>query len=185
MAILADASAASLLSFVSAHVEPGATVITDAWQGYNGLNGLGYVRDRRSQRVARARGEDPGALLPGVHRIASLVKLWLLSTHQRAADQAHPTAYLDEFVFRFNHRNSRSRGLLFYRVLELAVRHDPVRYSDIITGQKPRAVLPIPPPTRGHPRAWTDRHWTDLGGALTWTTSVKWRARTPIMFRRT
>ena len=163
MAILADASAASLLPFVSAHVEPGTTVITDAWQGYHGLDGLGYVRDRRSQRAARARGEDPGALLPGVHRIASLVKRWLLSTHQGAIDQAHLAAYLDEFVFRFNRRNSRSRGLLFYRVLELAVGHDPVRYSNITAGRKPRTVLPTLPQTQGHPpsldRPSLDRPW--------------------------
>lgn len=163
MAILADASAASLRPFVTAHVEPGATVITDAWQGYSGINGLGYVHDRRSQRAARARGEDPGALLPGVHRVASLAKRWLLSTHQGAADQAHLAAYLNEFVFRFNRRKSRSRGLLFYRVLELAVGHDPVRYSDITAGQKPRAVLPTPPRTRGHPpsldRPPLDRPW--------------------------
>jgi len=82
MAVLADGSAASLHPFVTAHVEPGATVITDAWQGYNGINELGYVHHRRSQRAARARGEDPGELLPGVHRVASLAKRWLLGTHQ-------------------------------------------------------------------------------------------------------
>ena len=65
MSIIADASAASLHPFVTANVEPGATVITDAWQGYSGIERLGYTRDRRSQRAARARGEDPGALLPG------------------------------------------------------------------------------------------------------------------------
>jgi hypothetical protein len=107
-----------------------------------------------------------------VHRIASLVKRWLLSTHQEATDQAHLAAYLDEFVFRFNRRNSRSRGLLFYRVLELAVGHDPVRYSDITPGRKPRAALPTPARTRGTHRAWTVPHWTDLGGALTCTTPV-------------
>ena len=68
MTPVADASAESLLAFVSANVEPGATVITDAWQGYRGLEREGYVHDRRSQRAASARGEDPGALLPGVHR---------------------------------------------------------------------------------------------------------------------
>ena len=77
MAILADASAASLHPFLTAHVEPGTTVITDAWQGYSGINELGYTRDRRSQRAARLRGEDPFALLPGVHRVASLAKRWL------------------------------------------------------------------------------------------------------------
>jgi len=163
MAILADGSAASLHPFVTAHVEPGVTVVTDAWQGYSGIDRLGYTHDRRSQRAAKARGEDPGALLPGVHRVASLAKRWLLSTHQGAVNQAHLAAYLDEFVFRFNRRKSRSRGLLFYRVLELAVAHNPVRYSDITAGEKPRTVLPTPPLTRGHPpsldRPSLDRPW--------------------------
>ena len=65
MAILADASAASLHPFVTENVEPGATVITDASQGYRGIDKFGYTHDRRSQRAARARGEDPGELLPG------------------------------------------------------------------------------------------------------------------------
>ena len=79
---LADASAASLHPFVTDHVEPGATVFTDGWQGYHGLEKLGYVHARRSQRAARARGEDTGELLPAVHRVASLAKRWLLGTHQ-------------------------------------------------------------------------------------------------------
>ena len=61
-------------------VEPGARVITDAWQGYCGLDGLGYVHERRSQAAARARGDDPGELLPAVHRVASLAKRWLPGT---------------------------------------------------------------------------------------------------------
>jgi transposase-like protein len=161
MAILTDASAVSLRPFVTDHVEVGSMVITDAWQGYHGIDGLGYEHDRRSQNAARAAGEDPAALLPGVHRVASLTKRWLLSTHQGRFDQAHLQSYLDEFVFRFNRRKSRSRGLLFYRVLELAVGHDPVRYSDITAGQKPRTVLPTPPRTRGHPPS-LDRPPMDL-----------------------
>jgi transposase-like protein len=138
MAIVADGSAASLHPFVTAHVEPGATVITDAWKGYAGIEGLGYVRDRRSQRAARLRGDDPFALLPNVHRVASLAKRWLLGTHQGSVDAAHLQSYLDEFVFRFNRRTSRSRGLVFLRVLELAVAHDPVRYRDLILNPNPR-----------------------------------------------
>ena len=161
MAILADASAASLLPFVTTHIEPGTTVITDAWQGYHGIKGLGYERDRRSQRAARVAGEDSAALLPGVHRVASLTKRWLLSTHQGRFDEAHLQSYLDEFVFRFNRRKSRSRRLLFYRVLELAVGHNPVRYSDITAGKKPRTVMPTPPRTRGHPPS-LDRPPLDL-----------------------
>ena len=151
MAPLADASSASLHPFVTAHVEPGATVITDGWQGYHGLEKLGYGHEPRSQRAARARGEDPGKLLPAVHRVASLAKRWLLGTHQGSVDDAHLPSYLNEFVFRFNRRHSRSRGMVFFRVLELAVGHDPVRYGDIITGRRPRAAPPTPPLLRGKP----------------------------------
>jgi len=171
MALLADASGASLHPFVTAHVEPGSTVITDAWQGYTGIDTLGYARDRRSQRAARARGEDPGELLPGVHRVASLAKRWLLSTHQGSVDEAHLQSYLDEFVFRFNRRRSRSRGLVFYRLLELAVGHDPVRYRDLVAGKRPRKLPPTPPTARGHPpsleRPGADRPWRvpDLGNS--------------------
>ena len=59
---------------------------------------LGYTHDRRSQRAARARGEDPGKLLPGVHRVASLAKRWLLGTHQGSVEDAHLQSYLNEFV---------------------------------------------------------------------------------------
>jgi len=151
MAPLADGSAASLRAFAADHVEPGATVITDAWQGYHGLDGLGYVHDRRGQRAARARGDGPGELLPAVHRVAALVKRWLLGTHQGSVDEAHLPAYLDEFVFRFNRRGSRSRGLVLYRVLELAVGHEPVRYHELIATRRPLAVKPTPPQARGHP----------------------------------
>jgi transposase-like protein len=65
MAPVADASAESLLAFVSRNVEPGATVITDARRSYRGLEKKGYVHDRRGQRAASARGEDPGALAAG------------------------------------------------------------------------------------------------------------------------
>jgi transposase-like protein len=150
IAPLSNASSASLHAFVSDHVEPGATVITDGWQGYRGLDKLGYRHEARSQRATRARGEDPAKLLPAVHRVASLAKRWLLGTHQGSADDAHLPSYLNEFVFRFNRRHSRSRGLVFYRVLELAVTHDPMRYADIVAGRRPRAVPPTPPRAYTH-----------------------------------
>jgi hypothetical protein len=97
MAPLADASADSLHAFVTDHVEPGAVVITDGWAGYAGLARLGYVHDRRSQRAARALGEDPNQLLPAVHRVASLAKRWLLGTHQ-GSGRRRPPAQLPERV---------------------------------------------------------------------------------------
>lgn len=151
MVPLTDASAASLHPFVQDHVEPGAKVITDGWQGYRGLETLGYIHERRNQAAAEARGEDPGQLLPAVHRVASLAKRWLLGTHQGSVDDAHLAGYLNEFVFRFSRRRSRSRGMVFYRLLELTVAHAPVRYQSLIATRRPRAVPPSPPKTRGKP----------------------------------
>lgn len=163
MAPVADGSANSLHRFITDNVEPGARVITDGWSGYLGLDKLGYLHDRRSQRAARLGGEDPGELLPAVHRIAALAKRWLLGTHQGSGDAAHLPDYLNEFVFRFNRRRSRSRGLLFYRVLELAVAHGPVRYKDLVIDPTPKKLPPVPPGRTGHPpsleRAAANRPW--------------------------
>jgi transposase-like protein len=151
MAVLADASASSLHGFIAAHLEPGTTVVTDGWTGYIGIDALGYTRERHSQRAARLRGENPHGLLPGVHRVASLAKRWLLGTHQGSVDEAHLQAYLDEFVFRFNRRSSRSRGLVFHRVLDLAVGHEPVRYRDLIVNPQPQKRPPAGGAGWGHP----------------------------------
>lgn len=147
MAPLVDASAASLHTFVTDHVEPRATVFTDGWQGYRGLEKLGYGHEPRSQRAARARGDKPGEL----HRVASRVKRWLLGTPQGPVEDAHLPSYRNDFVFHFNRRHSRSRRIVFYRVLELAVGHGPIRYGDIIAIRRPRAVPPTPPTARGKP----------------------------------
>ena len=152
MAVLNDASRTSLHGFVVDHIEPGSTVLTDAWMGYRGLKTLGYSHEWNSQRAVRVAGHDPGELLPGVHRIASLAKRWLLGTHQGAVDSEHLQSYLNEFVFRFNRRHSAAgRGLVFYRVLEQAVVHPPLRYDEFAVGERPREVPPTPPATRGHP----------------------------------
>jgi len=95
--------------------------------------------------------------------VASLAKRWLLSTHQGAVEPAHLQSYLDEFVFRFNRRRSGSRGMVFYRVPELAAGHEPVRYRNITAGNKPRKTSPVPPAGRGHPpspdRVTAGRPW--------------------------
>ena len=104
-----------------------------------------------------------------MHRVASLAKRWLLGTHQGSVDEAHLPSYLNEFVFRFNRRTARSRGLVFYRVLELAVAHDPVRYRELVAHPAPKKIKPASPGRRGHPptldRPPADRPWraSDLG----------------------
>lgn len=98
--------------FATENVANGATVITGGWTGYLGLSAVGFTYDRHSQRAAKAHGVDLGKLLPGVHRIVSLAKRWLLGKRQGAEDFGRLPGYLDEFVFRFNGRKSTSRGLL-------------------------------------------------------------------------
>ncbi|EQD69695.1 hypothetical protein B1A_06739, partial [mine drainage metagenome] len=116
IAPLVDASTESLRAFLIDHVEDGTKVVTDGWQPYREAAADPYVHERLV-----VPGHQAGQQLPGVHRVASLVKRWLLGTHQGAPDVAHLPNYLNEFVFRFNRRTSRSRGMLFYRLLELAV----------------------------------------------------------------
>ncbi len=165
MAPIPDASAESLRSFLIDNVEPGAKVITDGLQPYRPATRDLYVHER----LAGAAGADASKLLPGVHRVSSLAKRWLLGTHQGSVDEAHLPGYLNEFVFRFNRRHSRSRGLVFYRVLELAAGHDPVRYRDLILNPQPSAVPRRPPSERGHPpsldRPRARRPWRRQGKA--------------------
>ena len=71
-------------------------------------------------------------LLPAVHRVASLLKRWLAGTLHDGQSAAHLDYYLDEFIFRFNRRTSRSRGLLWYRLVQQAVNTDPHPY-DVLT----------------------------------------------------
>ena len=148
---VADTKLKTLHAFVKEHVKPGSTVITDGHHSYRGLEKLGYTHEPRNQQRARERGEDLGSLLPGVHRIASLAKRWLLGTHHGAVEAAHLPSYLDEFAFRFNRRGSRRVGMIFFRVLELAVVHGPVRYEDLIAKRQPDKKTPRPPTTRGSP----------------------------------
>jgi hypothetical protein len=122
------ASEMYLLPFVRNAVEPGARVHTDGSPVYRSLPKHGYVHHQR----VHLSSDDPAHLsMPGVHRVASLLKRWLLGTHQGAVQPTQLDYYLDEFTFRFNRRTSRSRGLLFYRLLEQAVATQPVTYQRI------------------------------------------------------
>ena len=107
-------------------VEPGSTVRTDGWRGYNGLTELGY-----KHVVVRDNPELGANLLPLANRIASLLKRWLLGTHQGAVEHSHLEYYLDEYTFRFNRRTSKSRGLLFYRLISQAIDLGPVLEADL------------------------------------------------------
>src|SRR3989344_3777387 len=112
--IITDASAATLRAAIKKMVEPGSKIRTEEWKGYTPAALEGYEHIVMKKR-SREPGEDP---TPLVHRIASLLKRWLLGTHHGRVEETHMAAYLDEFVFRFNRRKSGSRGKLFYRLVQ-------------------------------------------------------------------
>ncbi len=135
-----DSTADSLLPFVREAVAPGARVVTDGWRSYLTLPSLGYRHDRR---IALGSDESREAVLPRVHRVASLLKRWLLGTHQGAVSREHLDYYLDEFTFRFNRRASRHRGKLFLRLLEQAAAVEPAPYATLTKGLRHRRRKPI------------------------------------------
>jgi transposase-like protein len=135
LARIANVSGPVLVQAVSQCVEPGSQVLTDGWKGYGGLEAQGYQHE--VVRAAAIVGEN---LLPRVHRVASLLQRWLLGTHQGAVAHSHLNYYLDEFTFRFNRRTSRSRGLLFYRLLSHAVALAPVLCEELVGGTSPQGL---------------------------------------------
>lgn len=116
-----------LAEAVSDMVEAGSTVKTDGWKGYRMLDVLGY-----NHIEVREDSEIGDGLLPSCHRVAALLKRWLAGTHQGAVSPEHLEYYLDEYTFRFNRRTSRSRGKLFYRLLQHATALEPTTYSQLI-----------------------------------------------------
>ena len=98
LARIPDASAASLEPAVHQAIAPGACVQTDDWLGYHRLGSLGYHHE-----VIHPAAELGDNLLPRVNLVASLLKRWLLGTHQGAVRPSHLDYYLDEFTLSLIH----------------------------------------------------------------------------------
>jgi len=126
---IVDASGASLVPFVQDSVEPGSVIRTDGWLGYLPLESKGY---KHEVTVLKGKKKTPSELMPRVHLAISLLKRWLMGTHQGAVSHKHLGYYLDEFTFRFNRRRSKSRGKVFFRLAQQAVAVDPVTHHRIV-----------------------------------------------------
>ena len=122
--VIDDVSSISLHQFVKDVVQEGSTIITDGWNGYNGLSKIGYAQEIRQTK-------DDDSLLPHVHTTVSLLKRWLLGTLQGSCSKEYFSYYLDEYTFRYNRRKSKSRGLLFLRLLENAVQIETTTYKQL------------------------------------------------------
>ena len=119
----------NLMPFMQESIHPGSVIHSDGSAAYRELEAVGYGH-RRTVHL----GSDIPAheSMPGVHRVAALLQRWILGTHHGAVQPAQLDYYLDEFVFRFNRRASKSRGLLFYRLLQQAVVTHPITYKAVI-----------------------------------------------------
>lgn len=155
LAVIPNATKATLSKFLRDHIEEGSTVRTDGWAAYRAACGDDYVHDPHN---ISASVHQAHVALPGVHRVASLVKRWLLGTHQGSVEGDHLQQYLDEWTFRFNRRNSTQRGLLFRRLLEQAVEAPPLTYAgDLVAAHRPitaaqrEALRPPPIDKQVHP----------------------------------
>ena len=146
--VVPDRSAYRLRGFVRAVVEPGSSIITDGLVSYQAAL-AGYRHEARNESAPGVGGTH--TLLPGVHRVFSLADRWLLGTHQGGVQPEHLQEYLDEFAFRWNRRNTRDRGMVFYRLLQHAVAAAPVTYQDLARVGAAKPVQPSPPKERGKP----------------------------------
>jgi len=137
MRVVKNFTTAELCGFVSDCIESDSTVRTDGLRSYLALPSHGYIHDRVIQK---GRKETASELMPGVHRVASLLKRWLLGTHQGRVSREHLGYYLDEYTFRFNRRKSRHRGKLFYRLVQQAVAIEPTSYQQIVKRSSPQPL---------------------------------------------
>lgn len=133
-----EATRRELIGFIRRTVVEGSTVVTDGWRAYEALEPH-YLHRRHA---IEGSGGTASAALPRVHRVASLLKRWLLGIHQGRVSPEHLDAYLEEFAFRFNRRNSPYRGQLFYRLLQQACCVEPLPYKSLVKAKR-RAILQL------------------------------------------
>ena len=126
MECILDCSAPSLQRFLYTNVARQSTLCTDGWSSYQNL-----LPEHYGHKVSKKNREEN--LLPAVHLCVSLFKRWMLGIHQGLVQKKHLQYYMDEFVFRFNRRTSASRGKVFYRLLEQAVRYPATPYRALVT----------------------------------------------------
>jgi transposase-like protein len=148
MRVIPNTQRRTLEEFITDVVAPGSVVHTDGKREYDRIDMLGYVHLITNQSIS----DTPAHVsMPGVHRVASLVKRWVLGAHQGGLARQHLDSYLDKFSFRFNRRASRNRRLVFYRLLQQCLQTRPLGYEDIVFSRRPeRGAVRGPAPT---PRA--------------------------------
>ena len=129
-----DASADSLNAFINTNIEKQSLIKTDGWRSYSELSKNGY-----KHKIIKKKDDEN--ILSSVHLVISQFKRWTLGLHQGLVKGKHLQYYLDEYVFRFNRRKSKSRGKVFTRTIEQAVSFKVTPYWKIIGRDKPDKPL--------------------------------------------
>jgi hypothetical protein len=123
-----------IIEFATEVITPGTMIHTDGARMFRRLPGLGYGHEASPSQIAGNLVENIDAVMPGPHLVSSLLKRWSGGTLHHRISSAHLPYYLDEFTFRFNRRNSKARGMLFYRLLQQAADTDPHPLKELIGG---------------------------------------------------
>ena len=137
-----DVTAESLLAAVEETVEPRSQIVTDGLKSYAKLEQKGYAHTvlvDSKQMINTFFGESThvtdDSKLPKVHLVVSLVKRWILGTFQGSVGKDHLQDYMNEFTFRFNRRASHSRGMLFWRLAQMAVTYEPTTKNELFVSR--------------------------------------------------
>jgi transposase-like protein len=128
--ILDNAGEISIRNFLTQNIEVSATLRTDGWRGYSDEALVGY---KHRVRVVRT-PERAHRVAPHIHRVFSNIKTWLSGTHHGV----HPKylqSYLDEFVFRFNRRNTPMAA--FQTLLGISAQKAPLTLRDLGNRSQP------------------------------------------------
>jgi len=121
-------SADELVPFATNNIARGSSITTDGWKGYSGLEEAGYIH----RKILQSQVDDKESVLPGVHLIASLFKRVILGTFQGRFGGQYLQRLLDEYVFRFNRRTTKSVGKRFWRIIQQAVASPPITNKDLV-----------------------------------------------------
>jgi len=125
---ISDASAESLGAFLSQSIEAGSRIRTDGWKGYSDTALEDYIHHVRvigSPDRAHKR-------FPHIHRVFGNLKLWINGTHH-GVEPKHLPGYLDEFVFRFNRRQTPMAA--FQTLLGISSRKPPLKLGQLMSAE--------------------------------------------------
>lgn len=143
LAVIPNATKKKLKAFLDGTLKPETTIHTDGWRGYMGLERSGYAH------IRIVSDEKAHVGLPRVHRVFSLLKRWLICTHQGAVSRKHLNSYLEEYTFRFNRRKARNVSHSFQRLTEGCLREQCRPYWQIVGRTAAKAPMRSPDDWRG------------------------------------